>query len=89
MHTTGQRRGVCGRKEIAKARVVLLRAAVPGRGLNERANGLLRQCFPKTTGKLDPAELKRVENLLDNRPRKALDYRTPAEAFMQGLTGAE
>ena len=35
--------------------------------------------------KLDPAELKRVETLLNNRLRKALGYRTPAEVFKQRL----
>ena len=59
------------------------------RGLNEHVNGLVRQYFPKATDfhKLDPAELKRVENLLNNRPRKALDYRTPAEVFKRALIG--
>ena len=66
----------------------VLRAALLGRGLNEHTNGLVRQYFPKATDfrKLDPAELERVETLLNNRPRKALGYRTPAEV-QGGVTG--
>ena len=55
------------------------------RGLNEHTNGLVRQYKATDFHKLDPAE--RVEDLLDNRPRKALDYRTPAEVFKRALTG--
>lgn len=48
------------------------------RGLNERANG--RPPLQATNfRKLDPAE--RVENPIDNRPRKTPDYRPPAEVF--------
>lgn len=54
------------------------------RGTNENTNGLLRQYFPK--GKVDfrevsLRELKRVEERLNNRPRKALGYLTPLESF--------
>ena len=54
------------------------------RGLNENTNGLLRQYFPK--GKTDFAlvsddRIAEVEALLNNRPRKKLGYRTPAEVM--------
>ena len=39
--------------------------------------GEVRQYSPKATD--SPAQLRRVEILLNNRPRKAPDYRTPAE----------
>lgn len=53
------------------------------RGLNENTNGLIRQYFPK---KLDFAsiteqDVQKVENLLNNRPRKTLNYYTPNEVF--------
>lgn len=53
------------------------------RGTNEQVNGLLRQFFPKGTdfGRVTPAELKRAVNLINDRPRKSLGYRTPAEAL--------
>ena len=53
------------------------------RGLNEHTNGLVREYFPKSTDfrDLDPAELRRVQDLLNGRPRRSLGYRTPAEAF--------
>ena len=53
------------------------------RGLNEHTNGLVRQYFPKGTDftTLTHAEVQRVEDKLNSRPRKALGYRTPREVF--------
>jgi IS30 family transposase len=55
------------------------------RGTNENTNGLLRQFFPKGTDfrTVTPSELRRVENLMNNRPRRCLGYRTPAEVFLE------
>lgn len=51
------------------------------RGLNEQINGLLRQFFPKGTDfrNVSPAQLRRAESLINNRPRKKLGYQTPRE----------
>jgi transposase, IS30 family len=56
------------------------------RGLNEHTNGLLRQFFPKTTDftKVQPQELKHAVDLINQRPRKSLDYRTPLEVIFPG-----
>jgi IS30 family transposase len=56
------------------------------RGLNEHTNGLVRQYFPKSQC-LDGVtyeEVKAIENLLNNRPRKVLQFRTPIEVFNEG-----
>ena len=53
------------------------------RGTNENANALIRQHFPKGTDfrKVTRAQLKRVVDKLNNRPRKQLGYHTPADMF--------
>lgn len=57
------------------------------RGTNEQTNGLIRQYFPKGTdfATIPEDEIKRVEYLLNNRPRKVLNYCTPQEVFNQGV----
>jgi IS30 family transposase len=53
------------------------------RGTNENTNGLLRQFFPKGTdfSGVNPRGIQQVVDLLNNRPRKCLGYRTPVEAI--------
>jgi len=53
------------------------------RGTCENSNGLLRQYLPKKTDllQLTPWELETYVSALNNRPRKCLNYRTPAEVF--------
>jgi IS30 family transposase len=53
------------------------------RGTNENTNGLLRQFFPKGMDfrTITQADIDKVEELLNNRPRKCLTYRTPNEVF--------
>lgn len=55
------------------------------RGTNENTNGLIRQYFPKGTDfrEVSHCEVRRVENLLNHRPRACLGYRTPAEVFFE------
>jgi len=53
------------------------------RGTNENTNGLIRQFFPKGTdfNKVSRYEIKKVQHLLNGRPRKVLNWDTPYEVF--------
>lgn len=53
------------------------------RGTNENTNALLRQYFPKGTDftKISKERLKEVQDELNDRPRKTLDWYTPHEKF--------
>lgn len=57
------------------------------RGTNENTNGLLRQYFPKGTdlARWGPNDLAAVAHTLNNRPRKRLGWRSPAEAWNKHL----
>ena len=60
------------------------------RGLNENTNGLIRQYFSKKCNftKLTHNQIQTVEYLLNTRPRKSLNFKTPYEFFLQ-ITGKD
>ncbi len=51
------------------------------RGSNEQINGLIRRYLPKGTdfSKIDKDQIKKIERLINNRPRKCLGFKTPLE----------
>lgn len=57
------------------------------RGLNENTNGLIRDFYPKRTDfrEVSDVEILTVQNILNNRPRKALGYSTPVRALIEKL----
>ncbi|WP_148312745.1 IS30 family transposase [Marinobacter similis] len=59
-------------------------------GTSENTNGLIRQYYPKGTGfsKLNQSALNQTVDELNNRPRRRLEYRTPAEVFWSEYSGA-
>jgi IS30 family transposase len=73
--------------EIQMATDMALYFADPGkpwqRGSNENTNGLLRQYFPKgiSLRQFSPEHLDQVAAELNGRPRKTLNWHTPAEAL--------
>ena len=54
------------------------------RGLNENTNGLIRQYFPKNYSfhNITNGDVIKVQNQLNMRPRKALNFKTPLEEFL-------
>ena len=55
------------------------------RGLSENANGLIRQYIPKGKdfAEIADADIIKIQERLNNRPRKSLNYTTPNEVFAQ------
>lgn len=80
-----------GHQDIAKDLNALCFFAAPyhswERGLNEHTNGLVRQYVPKLSDfkDLSDDEMQIIENRLNNRPRKVLQYKTPFEALLAAI----
>lgn len=57
------------------------------KGSVEHALSLIRRFLPKKTNfaKISKEQVKQIETLLNNRPRKCLSYKTPNEVFHQGV----
>lgn len=58
------------------------------KGTNENSNGLLREYYPKgmDLSKTNNTELKEKLDLLNNRPRKCINYKTPNELINECIT---
>lgn len=85
--TYDQGREMAEHKLFTKQTNIKVYFAHPGspweRGTNENTNGLVRQFFPKGTNfnKVSRREIKKVQHLLNGRPRKILNWQTPYEIF--------
>jgi IS30 family transposase len=55
------------------------------RGCKENCNGLIRQFFVKGSSfkKVQQKDIDKVVKLINNRPRKRLNYYTPREVFLE------
>ena len=80
-------REFCGHEKLSERLQIKTFFANPyhswERGLNEHTNGLIREFYSKSTNfKIIKEEhFQKVVNLINHRPRKSLDYRTPYEVF--------
>jgi IS30 family transposase len=80
-------REICGHERITETLKIAVYCARPfhswERGLNENTNGLLRDFFPKGTnfGEVTREELDHAVELINNRPRRSLNFRTPKEVL--------
>jgi IS30 family transposase len=80
-------REFCGHEKLSESLQIETFFATPyhswERGLNEHTNGLIREFYPKSTNFKIVKEdnFQEVVNLINHRPRKSLDYRTPYEVF--------
>jgi IS30 family transposase len=78
---------ICGHERITETLKIAVYCARPfhswERGLNENTNGLLRDFFPKGTNfaEVTREELDRAVDLINNRPRRSLHFRTPKEVL--------
>lgn len=56
----------------------------------ENMNGLIRQYLPRTTNlaEVSDADIQRIEDRLNNRPRKGLGYKTPNQVIQSYLQEA-
>ena len=57
------------------------------RGSNENLNGLIRQYFPKGTDfhRVAPRDVQRIQQFLNERPRRRFNYQTPREVLGKRL----
>lgn len=80
-------REFCGHQEINTALESASYFAKPyhswERGLNENTNGLIRQYLPKKTDlrQIAPDYIQFIQDQLNGRPRKTLDYATPESVY--------
>lgn len=93
MHTitTDNGKEFSNHQQIAKQLDINFYFATPyhswQRGANENLNGLVRQYFPKGTNfdNIDDQAVKKATDILNNRPRKRFNYKSPNEVFAAAI----
>lgn len=85
--TWDQGKEIHGHAELAATTGVTIYVCNPNspwqRGSNENTNGLIRQWFPRSTDfyNLDRTTIATVQTSLNDRPRRTLNFKTPATVF--------